>query len=114
MSLERRGSQRIPSYLPVRLFSPEGQSLIETLTKDLSIGGIRCLTQKNPDNGSYEIELILAEGTEPIQAKGRIAWSRLIPQGEQFEVGITFTDISIACRERLQRYIQRLTSHMSS
>ena len=82
---------------------------MQTLTKDLSSGGLRCVSQiPAPVASEFKIELTLA-GHEPFQAKGRTAWFSILPHSEQFDIGIVFTEVSQENQRRLSTYLDYLS-----
>lgn len=112
---ERRKEARVRTFRPVRLYRPAGPEVVETLTKDLSLEGLRCLSATVvPVSSEFMVELVCERGEEPITARGRAAWFRSIPDSEQFDVGITFFDLSPQTKRRLSVYLDRLSHHLSS
>ena len=108
METERRVTPRHRAYRPVRLRQPGGIPFVETLTKDLAGGGLRCLTPMPlPVATTLTVEIgISAE--EPLEVRGRTAWLRLIPHSEQFDLGIAFMEMSPQSKRRLSAYLSRL------
>ena len=114
MNQERRTSPRVRAYLPVRLRTPTALQTVETLTKDLSVGGLRCVSPiLCPVSTEVGLELALSSGDEPMAVRGRTAWFRTIPESDQFDFGIVFLELSQQNKGRLSAYIERL-SHRSS
>ena len=110
MERERRHTPRMRAYLPVRLSGRSQPRIIETLTKDLSTTGCRFLSPTAfPGASELNVEIILAAGHESVALRGRTAWFRIIPLGDQFDVGLTFVDISDNTKRRLSSYLDRLT-----
>jgi len=108
---ERRAAPRIRAYRPVRLHQSGNSRIIETLTKDLSEGGICCLSPiALPVSSEVSLELVLSTGQAPISVRGRTAWFRTIPQSEQFDLGIAFDEISPVDKRRLSAYLDQLSS----
>ena len=100
------------AYRPVRLYRPTNPQVTETLTKDLSVGGIRCISSTVfPVSTELTIELSLSTGEEVFAARGRTAWFRMLPKSDQMDIGIVFTDVSQENKIRLSAYIDRLSSH---
>ena len=111
MGEERRSTARVRAYRPVRLHKSIGTQVIETLTKDLALGGLRCVCPiLFPVSTEVNIEFLLSTGDEPLTARGRTAWFRPIPQSEQFDSGITFLDMPQQNKRRLSAYLDRLSS----
>ena len=107
---ERRGGSRIRAYRPVRLHLPRSPKIVETLTKDLSVGGVCCITSTPfPVSTQLNLELVLSSGEGPVSARGRTVWFRNIPHSDQFDIGIQFSEIPDEERRRLSVYLNRLS-----
>lgn len=107
---ERRVSSRVRVYQPVRLHLPRSPRLHETLTKDLSIGGLCCISSAAfPVSTQLNLELIVSAKEGPIITRGRAAWFRSIPHSEQFDLGITFIDMPETDKRRLSVYLGLLS-----
>ena len=114
MLQERRQSLRVRAYRPIRLHRPSTPEMVETLTKDLALGGVRCISATLfPVSTEFNLELILSSGDEPLAVRGRTVWFRTIPQSEQFDIGIVFHELSAQNKRRLSGYLERLT-HQSA
>ena len=115
MADERRAVPRFRAYLPVRIQKPGTPHVVETLTKDLGVGGVRCLSATLfPIATEVSVELVLSTGEEPFSVRGRAVWFRMIPHSEQFDLGIAFLDVPPQGKRRLSAYIDRLSSHTAS
>ena len=115
MGEERRGTPRFRAYRPVRLHRPSAPQLVETLTKDLSAGGVRCLSPTLfPVSTELNLELVLSTGDEPLTVRGRTVWFQILPQSEQFDIGIAFFDLPPQNKRRLSVYLDRLSSQSAS
>lgn len=111
---DKRQVPRYRVYQPVRLHRPGSPQVMETLTKDLSAGGLRCITQTVlPVSTEVTLELVLAPGQEPLVARGRTMWFRSIPDSEQFDAGFAFTEINPINKRHLSAYLERLASKSS-
>ena len=114
MLSERRATPRYRTYRPIRLQKPGVPQVIETITKDLSEGGLRCISQTVfPVSTELRIDLLLVSGDEPFTAKGRTAWFRMIPNSDQFDVGVVFLEVTPKSKRLLSICIDRL-AHQSS
>ena len=83
---------------------------METLSKDLAEGGLRCLSPMPiPVSTRLTVEISLS-AEEPVEARGKTAWLRSIPHTEQFELGIAFEDINPENQRRLSGCLERLAS----
>ena len=115
MDQERRSSSRVRAYRPVRLSKPGTPRLVETLTKDLAVGGVRCISSTLfPVSTELLVELMLSTGDAPITARGRTIWFQMIPRSEQFDIGIAFIECSPEHKRRLSVYLDHLSSQSSS
>ena len=111
MTPERRAATRIRAYRPVRLQQSGNSRIIETLTKDLSEGGVCCLSPISfPVSSELNLELMLSTGQAPLAVRGRAAWFRTIPHSEQFDIGIVFTSVPSEDKRRLSAYLSNLSS----
>lgn len=109
-TVERRTSPRVRTYLPVRMHLRQAPWVIETLTKDVSLHGMRCVSPTScPVSSELRVELSLAQGQEPLTVSGRTAWFRMIAHSEQFDLGIAFTNIPPETERRLSTYLDRLS-----
>lgn len=111
MADERRVSPRVSAYLPVRLHPNHQLKIVETLTKNIGAGGTRCVSPTVfPVSAEVTVEFSLSPGQEPMVLRGRTAWFRLIPESEQYDLGIAFVDLTPKTKIRLSTYIDRLKS----
>ncbi|MBI3020608.1 MAG: PilZ domain-containing protein [Candidatus Omnitrophica bacterium] len=109
--LERRSAQRLRAYQPVRLRKLHSPQVIETLTKDLSAGGVRCLsTSVFPVSTQVNVDLVLSSGEEPFSAMGRAVWFQIIPHSDQFDIGISFVEVPPQHKRRLSVYLDHLSA----
>ena len=106
---ERRSVQRFRSYHPVRFSLSHSKHVVETLAKDLSIKGLRCLgpTLFLPTT-ELHFEILLCSDHGSIQADGRVIWFKTIQESEQFDLGIEFTTLKDKDKIRLSAYIYNL------
>lgn len=114
MVSERRAKSRIRAYRPVRLVQPGNSRIIETLTKDVSEGGLCCLSPVAlPISSDIAVELSLSTGQEPLNIRGKTTWFRTIPESEQFDLGISFAEVSQADQRRLSAYLSHLSKKLA-
>lgn len=104
---ERRRTQRVQSYHPVRFSLVDSRHVVETLAKDLSINGVRCLspTLFLPTT-ELSLEIMLCADHRPIQVHGKVVWFRTIHQSDQFDIGIEFTTVLEKDKLLLSAYIK--------
>lgn len=108
---EQRLFPRTAVYWPVRVQRPGTPTPIQTLTKDLSLGGLRALSPDVvPVATSVEIEISLAKGQEPMRVQGRTMWFRMLPKSDQLEVGFSFQGLTPMNKRRLSVCLEQLQS----
>lgn len=108
MNQERRHTPRLRTYLPVRVSPPIANHASETLTRDVSLGGVRFISPiAIPVLSECRLELTLAEGREPLVARGRIVWFQQLPHSDQFEIGASFIELSPQNQRRLSTYLEK-------
>ncbi|MBI4343792.1 MAG: PilZ domain-containing protein [Candidatus Omnitrophica bacterium] len=111
MTPERRLHPRARAYRPVRLHPRGSPAVIETLTKDLSVCGLRCLCPKPVPVGlPVNVELVLGQGQEPLFLEGKAVWFRTLPDSEQYDLGVSFLDLSEQKRRRLSVYFDSVAA----
>ena len=111
MHQERRQSPRVQCYLPVRLIVQGQRRVIQTLTKDLGIGGIRCLSPVvTPSSVPVSMEITLGAGTRLVNVRAQVVWLKEVPHSDQFHLGIVFQDLSEEDTKLLSTYLSRLSS----
>ena len=112
---ERRKAARHRTYHPVRIAKSREPKIVETLTKDVSEGGVRCVSSELfPVSSDLGVEMTLFKGEESLSVKGKAVWFRMIPHSDQFDLGISFLDMSPQDKRRLSVYIERLSELSSS
>lgn len=100
---DKRTEERFGCYVPVE--GKEGSEFDQTKTTDISRHGIGFIsTHPIPVNQKIAIELALKPNTEPVLVIGVVKWVRKLSDGEQYRVGMTFSDIISGSPTRLDSY----------
>lgn len=113
---ERRKLLRVPAPVSLTCRTAQPPHEEHTVCKDVCEGGLRFTTAVALMVGSpVELELVLPFDSLPLAMKGRVAWvrERSPMAGSQFDVGIRFTEMSGADRQRLVAYVQRFLQQQS-
>ncbi len=114
MLQERRQTPRVRCYLPIRLYPQGEHRVIETLSKDLSLSGLSCLSPVHrPIASLLAVEINLGQGQPPVHLHATLSWFTEVPNSEQFQLGLTFDQITELQARQLSRCIDRFTSHLS-
>lgn len=110
MLIERRKHPHIRVYLPAKLHPKGNHTPLHTLTKDLSLGGLRCLSLKAiPVSMELQIELTVPNNSEVFQLHGRVAWFRSLPESDQYDLGISFSDLPEKTGQHLSAYLDKIS-----
>lgn len=68
--------------------------LIQTLTRDISVGGARVVCDKAFAPGDkVMIKVFLGQGNKKVENPAVIKWTKRIPTTGLYEMGIEFTDL---------------------
>jgi len=113
---EQRRHPRVLCVLPVRIIVRGRYQLLETLTKNISLGGLKCLTPaEKPVGTPVSIEIGLGMRQEPLFSQGRIMWMERVPYSEQFYIGVEFDQLSPRNSTLLSVYLEQIsqTPHKS-
>ena len=107
MREERRSTPRRRAYLPVRISQTE-TPIIETLSKDVGLGGVCCVSPSlTPVGTEVLVELDLPVGQEVLMLRGRTVWVRVLPDSEQFDLGIRFHNMPEQAHRLLSTFIDQ-------
>ena len=111
MNTERRVAVRCRAFRAVRLHQPNPPHVVETLTTDLTTGGMRCVSPCSfPPDRDVQVELLLSDGAEPCVVTGRPVWALPLPGSSHIHLGVVFVDSSSRNKRRLSAYISKLPS----
>ena len=95
--------------MPVRMrLEPSGR-YVETLAKDVSAGGLRCVIEEQlGEHDPVNLELPLFKESLPIETRAKVAWVQQATPATQCIVGLSFDPLSPADRLALTHYLERL------
>lgn len=112
---EKRRNPRLDTHIPVRyrkLGKREGPKEANTVSKDLSNGGVRFTTDEFVSRACrLVLELNMPMFTKPVKAIGKVAWIRKLPYGDSYEIGNRFLDITKGDRKLLSEYLESLAQY---
>lgn len=108
---ERRQSERADSRCPLRYQFKGQPNFYDTITRDISEGGLRFITnQFIPAFAELFLEVSLRPSTEPVRAAAKVSWVQKVPHSDQYYVGAHFTELNQEHKknisERLLEYRQ--------
>jgi c-di-GMP-binding flagellar brake protein YcgR len=74
---------------------PGGMRTINALTRDISPGGVRIMTNAGlPVGTRIRMEIVLSKRRKLLQVVGLVRWSRSVYEDAFFEMGVEFTEIA--------------------
>jgi hypothetical protein len=73
---------------------PNGKTYLQTLTQDLSTGGLRLLSDvRLPVLSRVSLRLVLSRTRKILNLEGQVRWVHPVYEQELFEIGIEFIDV---------------------
>lgn len=107
---DRRFSLRVPIY--VAIGDEVVRKTVHIESRDISAGGLSFETGRDvPLQAETQVVLARAgDGVAPLAIRGRIVWTRRIPESGRFLVGVKFDDFEGLTREELAARIEELAS----
>lgn len=101
---EKRQFPRIRGYFPLTYKLCSGHKNHSTLTRDLSVRGMRIITFESlPVKEELRLEITL--GTNIISAKGKVVWTQSSSHGDRFYSGVKFDEIPHETETAIKKYI---------
>jgi len=87
----------------------------ETISSDISMGGVRLMMPSRIENGTMlELEIYLGEDDSvPIKAEGEVVWQSRISK-TSFETGVMIKDMASDNKSRFMRFVFDQMSKMVS
>ncbi|MBD3426869.1 MAG: hypothetical protein GF409_06520 [Candidatus Omnitrophica bacterium] len=109
---EKRKHPRVKTHIPVRYRKMRDGAGVEgssSLTKNLSQGGLRFRTGEFISMACRLIlELDIPMLTKPVKAISKVAWIRKSAEGDDYEVGNQFLEMSKKDKELISEYVDSL------
>jgi hypothetical protein len=106
MISEKRRFLRLPASTHIQFKRIGYTQARKKLSKDISIAGIRFLSdQFIPIFSHIKVNLQVEEDEMPVQFIAQVMWVNALYNGESYEVGAQILEISRQAQDRLKRYI---------
>ncbi len=105
---ERRKHPRVYASLPMqfREIGEFDKLPRDTITKDLSQGGVRFSADKFlPVGNRLVVNIILESRSEPLRSVVKIMWSKKQHFSDSYELGCQFVNLEEEARTRIGRFI---------
>lgn len=108
---EKRQYQRFEVKLPVRYQIMCTENFANTLTCDISAGGLRVLTEEfiAPET-KLVLEINFVNSSHVINTSGKVIWSQSVPHTDRYESGISFLEMTQNDQEDVLECLNRLQS----
>ena len=98
--------------MPVRYQDIGTQRYTETLSNNLSAGGVQCVTYEFlPTAREFLLEISLYRATPAVKARARVAWIQKVPHADQYRVGLEFLQLPDHLRHTFNTYIEMAAKH---
>lgn len=104
-SREKRRYRRFPCNLPLqyRAFGPDTPGNKGGFTRDIAEGGIRFVANRFiPVATNLTLDVNLSTTPQHLKATSKVVWVRKLREGDRYEVGLEFTEISDDDRRRVR------------
>ena len=113
MDVDRRRFPRLSAELAVRVVSVEGgpeATTLETVSRDLSRGGIRARVDRRLEAGAFVgVSIQLPGRGDPVELFGEVVWCEPT-EGGTYDVGLRFVSGSEDAADELRGYLEPLLS----
>ena len=109
MQEEKRLDKRISVYLPINydILGTEQKELGSTTSKDLSLRGIKILTEKFfPPGTKFLLKLNLKDIDKMLELMAQSRWSSNIQFSNRYQSGLSFEDLNPQYKKALEEYIK--------
>jgi c-di-GMP-binding flagellar brake protein YcgR len=103
--VDNRKEPRVSLRVPIYIVSADGvvRKTIPLESRDISAGGLSFETGREPplEAESQVVVSRLGDVSAPILIRGRVAWTKALPETGRYLVGVQFTDFDGLTREEL-------------
>ena len=101
----KRRTSRYDCAVPVE--SKKGTAFDDSLTIDISSGGVGLISEKYiPIDTQMAVEIALTPESDPFVTMGRVKWIRQLPDLHHYRVGMAFSESPTALRSRINSHFK--------
>ncbi len=115
--IERRRYVRLKTPINIAYTIPNGATIHNITTKDISADGLRFQTRdkKLNEDDVVDLRLDIPLASNPVHAKGRIVWKKKISLEDKapFDVGIEFAEIEEDNKNTFLKFLCDLMYNLS-
>lgn len=107
---EKRKALRLNMSVPVeyKKLRESSEAKKGSVTKDLSVGGVRFITDEFlAFTARMILDIALPLPERPISALAKVAWIRKLAAGNKYEIGNQFLEMSKDDKNRLSNYLNK-------
>lgn len=105
--VENRKSPRINVSFPVECRSLPARKYFYTVSKDLSLGGVKILSNCFlPKNDMVKVSINLIDSVLDLKAK--VAWCNQERMSERYSTGLEFTETNDVSKKKLFSFLNRI------
>jgi c-di-GMP-binding flagellar brake protein YcgR len=106
---DKRRFPRLPFKEAVKFQIGEFTSPDGSLSKDLSRGGISLTVNEFiPVKGQVIVYLQQHKEAQVVELKGIVAWVKILPESERYQIGVEFCDLDESTRREVNRIVVAL------
>jgi len=103
---EQRQSLRVSLYSPLRFQIKSSRKFGSTVSRDISLGGIRFLTDNFvPVGTSMILEVNLGDTPNIVNAIADVVWTQKLPHTDRYQMGLRFSEIGEPYHQEISDYI---------
>lgn len=104
---EQRQFPRVPLHGPLHFQVKTTSKFGSTVSRDISEGGIRFLSDDFvPVGTSMILEVNLDNSPKYINAVADVVWSQKVPHSERYQLGLRFSEINEAYYQDICEYVR--------
>ncbi|MBU2541200.1 MAG: PilZ domain-containing protein [Candidatus Omnitrophica bacterium] len=106
-NIERRKHKRLNKRFPVHFRIKTTNKYGDTLSCDVSGGGIRVMIQNFiAPKTDFMLEFSINDFFQIISAVGKVVWTKKVPHSDRYQLGIEFKEIPSKVKEVITQFIE--------
>jgi c-di-GMP-binding flagellar brake protein YcgR len=105
--LEQRQFSRIPEHLKISCMTGPCNRVMGSLTKDISLGGVRFILSKFiPKDSMIKVRLTFEKLAFSFETYVKVVWIKKEPYGDRYVIGSQFENLQKEAFDYLSRHIE--------
>ena len=103
---EQRQFTRVPLYSPLRFQIKSSHHFAATLSRDISMGGMRVLSDDFlPLGTSLVLEVTMGDTPRIVNAVAEVVWAQRMPHAERYQLGLRFSELDESYHQEINEYV---------